>query len=434
MLDYGFVQSSPICKAPGHMDLHITKVVNMLVYQDNGNNPDNRALPLRKSGSEVILHDHKVVLALTKEPVWVDVKWDEAIVVEDQAGATRPLQPFLETTTVELHRYFNILIMAITSPFSSEQQEVLKTYLPGYLAKDSNSRRSQYHKEIVNEILERAEFKHKLLLSIKSMGDWKTAARLFQILSHDTIDGKTFFRNEKDAEIQKHAATLEGESSACFKKALTALWNAETNQAGYNMEAQNFGTSLYGSFESGALEGHWDPNTPDFADKYKEDYDSLLAVWRKYGGEFCPRTVPAGTGDRKYTITLDADKRLCFPDAVPEDVPIQVLQNLLSSYLKSLWHMSLFQVTMTGSHCISTEYSGRCLPLYIDLETSPETFIDIERFKNSTLQDPLNKSLKGSAIFALAEFFAEHGAMSVSSPFEFCKHSDTDSSAITADC
>ncbi|KAJ3816804.1 hypothetical protein F5880DRAFT_1618912 [Lentinula raphanica] len=95
MLDYGFVQSSPIRKAPGHMDLHITKAVNVLVYQD-GNDPDIRALPLRKSGSEVVLHDHKVVLGelgleltepiqhLTKEHVWVDVKWDEAIAVEDQ--------------------------------------------------------------------------------------------------------------------------------------------------------------------------------------------------------------------------------------------------------------------------------------------------------------------------------------------------------------
>ncbi|KAJ3816803.1 hypothetical protein F5880DRAFT_1618911, partial [Lentinula raphanica] len=389
--------------------------------------------------------------------------------------------------------------MAIASPFSSEQQEVLKTYLPGYLAKDSNSARSQYRKEIVDQILERAEFKHKLSLSIKSMGDWKTsiekyftnqrdkqkrheqkqhekkdpqiaapsghdpiacaqvlrkAARLFQILSHDTIDGKTFFRNEKEADIRKHAETLEGEPSACFKKALTTLWNAETNKAEYDAEARKFwnitlnqkqfipGTLellralceylhlgkaqlmlLYsfpcedGTLESGALEGHWDPNTPDFADKYKEDYDSLLAVWRKYGGEFCPRTVPAETGNKKYTITLDADKRPRFPDVAPEDVPIQDLRNLLSLYLKSLW-----------------QYSGRSgLPLYTDLETSPEKFVDIKNFKSPTLRNPLDKSFKGSAVFALAEFFAEHGAMSASSPFEFRKHSDADSPATTAD-
>ncbi|KAJ3726829.1 hypothetical protein C8R42DRAFT_717672 [Lentinula raphanica] len=132
----------------------------------------------------------------------------------------------------------------------------------------------------------------------------------------------------------------------------------------------------------------------------------------------CTGTVPTDTGLKKYSIPLDADNRPRFPDIVPEDVPIQNLRDLLSSYLKSLW-----------------QYSGRSgLPLYTDLGKSPETYIDIAKHSCPTLQNPLDKAVKGSVVFGLAEYFAEHGAVSATIPFEFRKHLATDSRMPPAEC
>lgn len=70
----------------------------------------------------------------------------------------------------------------------------------------------------------------------------RKAARLWQVLGSETIDGKTFFRNEQEIAIRRRAEELKGDqhAGAKFKRALNELWEAEKDKESYDRQAREF--------------------------------------------------------------------------------------------------------------------------------------------------------------------------------------------------
>ncbi|THU99895.1 hypothetical protein K435DRAFT_855264 [Dendrothele bispora CBS 962.96] len=364
----------------------------------------------------------------------------------------------------------------MNDPWTNEQRRTLEDYLDDYLVNDSDSSRNRHLKKIVPEILEHDSFKGKLgpektdkqwkssieryfrnarqtqrvkqlrqqagnttaanpahdpVKCIKSM---RAATKLFQVLGNKIIDGQNIFKTQNEARIRDHAGNMEGgQSGARFKKALKELWDAESDKASYETQAQKFwnvsenqlqflsGASsilqalceykhlgkaelmlMYtfsredGSFDSGCISGHSEASTTDFSDEHEAAYRAFLEEWAKY--------VPEQSLQKpKYSIPVDSRGLPCFPTLDLESVAIGELRGILSAYLNALW-----------------VFAGRHGPLpYTDFQRSPEVFFNTTLYQPPLLKDPGDTSVKGITITELAEWFSTHSTLSAPNHFEF---------------
>lgn len=67
----------------------------------------------------------------------------------------------------------------VSSPFTPAQQNILQSFLSGYLAKGTDKEKGQHLDAIINEIVMHEVFKGKLSFESKSEGDWKKVNVIF---------------------------------------------------------------------------------------------------------------------------------------------------------------------------------------------------------------------------------------------------------------
>ncbi|THU98526.1 hypothetical protein K435DRAFT_795605 [Dendrothele bispora CBS 962.96] len=347
------------------------------------------------------------------------------------------------------------------SPFTPAQLQTLKDdFLPGYLTLDSDKARNRHLTTIIDQILEHKNFRGKLG-SEKTEKAWKeciakyfknqcqqqirqevavssttrtiahdpvncvkgmrTAVKLFQVLGNENIDGQTFFKTQNKERIREHAASMNGNPTANFKKALKELWDAEADKASYESQAREYwnvpnnqfqfllGTSrllsalceykhlgkvelmlMYtwgredGTFDSGCVSGHSDPNTSNFSDEHEEVYKHFLEVWGKYGEKYC-RSRPR------------------FPELDLEKVTGEELREVMAVYFKALWG-----------------FAGRTgQPAYDDINDTEGVFFDSGVHKLPCFRNPHDKEFTRSMVTQLAEWLCTHSSMSATHPFEF---------------
>ncbi|KAK7468906.1 hypothetical protein VKT23_003403 [Stygiomarasmius scandens] len=375
------------------------------------------------------------------------------------------------------------------SPFTPEQQKTLKEdFLPDYLALDSDTARNAHLTTIIDQILKHEKF-HGKLGPQKSEKAWKLciskyfknrrqtqrqqqirqeykatatsatmpiahdpvncvkgmrkAAKLFQVLGNENIDGQGFFKAQNEERIRQHASNMDGNPTANFKKALNELWNAELDKASYESQAREYwnvpnnqlqflvGASrllnaicqykhlgkvelmlMYtfaredGTCDSGCIAGHSDPETTDFSDEHVEAYQSFLEAWSKYGEKYCRSPDPSP--QTRFTIPVDSSGRPRFPELDFEKVTGEELREVLSVYFNALW--------------ASARRKGR--PTYTNIKNNPETFIDSTIHKLPCFGNPHDKEFTRSMVTQLAEYLNTHSSSSAEQPFEFLAESD----------
>ncbi|THU96446.1 hypothetical protein K435DRAFT_858562 [Dendrothele bispora CBS 962.96] len=365
------------------------------------------------------------------------------------------------------------------SPFTPAQLQTLKDdFLPGYLTLDSDKARNRHLTTIIDQILEHKNFRGKLG-SEKTEKAWKeciakyfknqcqqqirqevavssttrtiahdpvncvkgmrTAVKLFQVLGNENIDGQTFFKTQNKERIREHAASMNGNPTANFKKALKELWDAEADKASYESQAREYwnvpnnqfqfllGASrllsalceykhlgkvelmlMYtwgredGTFDSGCVSGHSDPNTSDFSDEHEEVYKRFLEVWGQYGEKYC-QTPDSSSKQRRLEIPVDSTGRPRFPELDLEKVTGEELREVMAVYFKALWG-----------------FAGRKgQPAYDDVKGTQGVFFDSGVHKLPCFGNPHDKEFTRSMVTQLAEWLCTHSSMSATQPFEF---------------